>query len=719
MQKEELTQIIRAVQRSVLTSRSPSKAIKTILKRLQAFFARNEVRGNLYVINQRHIHFRLAFPVNSEDKLTFFLLDGVVNARTGATKMDYRSPIQLSLHALQRLFERLGDGSEAAVLNEIYSCLGHATHWHVGGVEANAKCWPLVSTNGFFVATNHTESSMTAVVTWIRDAGSGRKWGMPLQNLLLIKEKIPSKLENAEFAREFIRSFPWMRYEHAPADDYFMLAVEQRDQEMALLDESGRDVENGKFDEIDLDIKPSVKLSASYIPGFNYENSLPPFRPHTIHRGLVVQIHADGTIVVGLNNGWVGKIPKKSITRGYELIPGYVPPKIGDEINVVVHKIQYFSTEGACSISLDPKDVSDANWFDIERNNPVGTIATAKILEKYKDEFVMQTSSGLRGIISANEIHAYLQHNGYLDSVVGLKIEVRVVGFKPEKKCLILSLPEGALPNSHELPVFLSVGDQVRGKCIERQAYLARIELPFGHIGVLQIFNNWGRELPNVGSEVDLTVFHVDLQRDNFLLAAEPPDGLERVFSPALGTPDRWSEFAERYRKGDYLEVQNIFWAEYWQCYVVNTGFEICAMLSPNEVDWLVDDRELQKKLLKPGDIFNVVIQRLDPNKRKFSISKKAFEKYLSDEKIAMLHIGQAHEGVVVSTKDYGYFVWLPEMKIQGLLHASRISDGQSFEVGDPIRIVIEKIDHESRRVSFVSADFLKENSARSLISST
>jgi hypothetical protein len=47
------------------------------------------------------------YPLNTDDKLTFCLLDGIVNARLGATKLELQNLIQLSLHALQRLFERL------------------------------------------------------------------------------------------------------------------------------------------------------------------------------------------------------------------------------------------------------------------------------------------------------------------------------------------------------------------------------------------------------------------------------------------------------------------------------------------------------------------------------------------------------------------------------------------------------------------------------------
>ena len=456
--------------------------------------------------------------------------------------------------------------------------------------------------------------------------------------------------------------------------------------------------------------KSNIKLSAHYIPGLNYDTTLPPFKANTVHVGLIVQKLTDGTLIVGLNNGWVGKIPSKSLSRGLELIREFKLPKLGDEITVVIHKIQYFSYEGAYSISLDPKEVSDANWFDIEKNNPVGSIASVKIVEKFYDEFVLQTPNGLRGIISANYIHMYLRCTNYEGSVFGLILEAQVSGFNSEKKCLIFSLPQYQQPISHKISISMSVGDKVLGKCIDRQTYQVKIELPFGYIGVLLLFNNWGKELPSIGSYVEATIFHIDLQKDILLLTTDAPIGLSHIFSPVVGSIKNWDDFGEQYRVGDFIEVQNLYWSESWQCNVVNTGLGICGMLSPNEIDFITQERDKQKNILNPGDIFKVVIRKLDPVLRKLTVSKKAFDSQLSEEKISTLKIGDEYDGEVFSKVHYGYFVWLPGFQIQGLLHSSRVPDGQSFNLGDLIRIKIDKIDIVARRVSFDFVELFASN---------
>ena len=207
--RDELNRIVKEIKRSLHLSKSPAKTLSAAMKKLEGLFSKREVRGEVHQLNNRHINFRLAFPTNTEDKLIFCLLYGEINARTGAVKFELTTPVQMSLHSLQRLFERLEESSEDSLLDEIYSCIGQAIHWHKGATEIEAKCWPLLSTNGFFVGTAQSGSLITTVVTWIQAKQMGKKWGLPISNLIRLKQRNTKGLENFDFAKEFIKSFPW------------------------------------------------------------------------------------------------------------------------------------------------------------------------------------------------------------------------------------------------------------------------------------------------------------------------------------------------------------------------------------------------------------------------------------------------------------------------------------------------------------------------------
>lgn len=256
---------------------------------------------------------------------------------------------------------------------------------------------------------------------------------MPLFNLERLKEHHPERFEDSEFAQEFIRSFPWMLHEHVPGEDFIALAWEQRDDQ-----ENGSSHEESNWDE-KLDMEESAspqlpKLSTSYVSGLNYRDEPPPFKTHTLHSGIVVQRRGDGSLIVGLRNGWVGQVPSRSIKRGLQLISEYAPPEIGDNILVLVHKITHFPNEKAYALSLDPKDISDANWAEIEKEHPVGSIHSVQLLTKYNQEFMAQLDSGIRGVIPASEVQLYLsQPEFYGCSPIGQTFVALVKGYRAEK----------------------------------------------------------------------------------------------------------------------------------------------------------------------------------------------------------------------------------------------------------------------------------------------
>lgn len=697
--REELTKIAKEIVQTFHLSSSPAKTLNTAMKKLEALFSRREVRGEVHLLNNRHINFRLAFPTTNNDGLVFCLLYGEINARTGSIKFDLTSPIQISLHALQRLFERLEDRSDAAVLDEIYSCIGQVIHWHKGATEIKAKCWPLISKHGFFIGTSSEESLTTKVVTWIKGGRIGKKWGVPLNNLERLREHHPERLEDSEFAQEFIRSFPWMLHEHVPGEDFIALAWEQRDeQENELLFE-----ESNWEEKLDLEVSRSSelqKLSTSYVSGLNYRDEPPPFKTHTLHSGVVVQRRGDGSVIVGLKNGWVGQVPSRSIKRGLELIFGYAPPEIGDDLEVSIHKITHFPNENAYALSLDPKEISDANWAQIENEHPVGSIYSVILMAKYNQEFMVQLDSGIRGVIAASEVHLYLsQPNFYGCDPIGQTLEAFVTGYRAEKKGLLLSVRNlETIPDVESQINLYPAGTSAIGKCIRNASNYSFIELPHGVYGLLHKLNNWGRELPDIGNDVAVVV--IESSESKLLLAGQPPEAIEKIFYARPLSTDNWDQFITGHSVGDAIEVQNLFWRESSQCFMVVTNNGIVGSLPGTEVDWLCADREKYKFLLKPGDIFQASILKIHPTKSRVVFSKKNLDKHPLNEHLSKIVSEDPIDGLVVNVLDYGCFVQLQPYGFQALLHRSKIPEGKIFQKGALITVFIDNVDQINRRVS-------------------
>ncbi|RME39993.1 MAG: RNB domain-containing ribonuclease [Deltaproteobacteria bacterium] len=85
-------------------------------------------------------------------------------------------------------------------------------------------------------------------------------------------------------------------------------------------------------------------------------------------------------------------------------------------------------------------------------------------------------------------------------------------------------------------------------------------------------------------------------------------------------------------------------------------------------------------------------------------------------------HVGERFNGVVSGVRPFGLFVELDEVFVEGMVHVSRIEDDvyyfdedlqrlvgynrhRIFQTGDRVRVVVERVDPETRRIDFVPAD--------------
>ena len=695
-QKDELERIVTGIRESFNKRTSLSQTLNAAMKKLQGFFSKREVWGEVQRISKRHIEYRLAFLTTSQEEVIFCLVCGEINVRTGSFRFELTKPIQLSLHALERLFERLNDHSGSAVLDEIYSCIGLAIPWHKAATEIKAKCWPVMSQHGFFIGYVREDTFIPSIITWYKFENMSKKWDLPISNLTRLKNRRPALLEDQEFAQEFLRSFPWMLHEHVPGENLIDQAWNRPDDEEVDCSEHDESWEHKQHGDDLRSLEFPSKLSVSYIVGFNYCDTPPPFLKHTQHEGVVVQSSAGGHLIVGLKNGWVGKVPRRSIDRGLILIPGYVAPEIGDVIDVVIHKITHNLDEGAYVISLDTKDVYVANWIEIEKDHPVGTVVIVEILNFYNKELVTVLDSGIRGVVPVSDVKSYLaMPKLFGGSLLGRRLEVTVIGYRPETKCLLFSFRgiESIRQQSHNIPY--KTGDEVRGKCIGKDFSCALIRLPEGMLGLLNNLNNWGKELPKIGDIVQAVFIDVDASTSLIQLAGPRPESLNRVFYAMPEYAERWETFTQNHTVGDTVELQVLWWNESLCLYTVATSTGVVGNIPAIEIDWLSTSIGEQKYLLNPGDIINAMILKINLKKNYAVFSKKALEKHPLAE-----HISQPITGKVMSVVDYGCFVQLQPYNIQGLLHRSKIPEGTSLTKGDTLTVYVESIDHTKTRVT-------------------
>ena len=117
------------------------------------------------------------------------------------------------------------------------------------------------------------------------------------------------------------------------------------------------------------------------------------------------------------------------------------------------------------------------------------------------------------------------------------------------------------------------------------------------------------------------------------------------------------------------------------------------------------------------GETMVCLVTEANPDRRNLVLSRRAvLEREKEEAKTKMmaeLAEGQVREGTVRSLQDYGAFVDLGG--VDGLLHVSQLSwqrvkhPSEVLTVGQPIKVKIKKIDHETGKISLAFRD-LTEN---------
>ena len=254
----------------------------------------------------------------------------------------------------------------------------------------------------------------------------------------------------------------------------------------------------------------------------------------------------------------------------------------------------------------------------------------------------------------------------------------------------------------------ISDGDILRGRVTKLMPYGAFIELVPGVEGMAHISElSWSRlETPGEAVAVD-DIVNVKL------LKIERKDGSDMPkisLSIKQTSSDPWELTENNIHAGDQITGRVIRLAPFGAFVEISPG-----------VDGLVHLSEMSytKRVLKAedavskGEMVQVVVKSIDPKNKRISLSMKdahgdpwtgASEKYKP---------GILVDGVTGKREKFGIFVQI-EPGITGLIPASAVNKSSKSSMfdklkpGDAVRVMIETVDEEKRRITLVPPD-LKE----------
>ena len=339
------------------------------------------------------------------------------------------------------------------------------------------------------------------------------------------------------------------------------------------------------------------------------EKSLRLPKPGDIVDGKIDQVMSDAVIVnMGCKKDGILRSDEVALEEGQSLADLY---KVGDEIKAKVIK----SDDGEGGIMLSTKRlVAVENYAELEaamenRENITVTLTRAVnggVIAAYKE---------ITGFIPMSQLSDRYVENA--EEFLGQTFDVRVIRVDTKRNRAVFSrkaiLVDEKRKAVAEIWENLNVGDIVEGKVMRFTDYGAFVDIG-GVDGLLHISEiSWGKlkhpeEVLKIGDIINVKILSLNEEKGKISL------GLKQT------QPEPWTLVGEKYQVGDVLEGKVVQIKEYGAFVELEAGLDGLVHISEianKRVENVFDE-------LKVGEMVNVKIMEIDPDKRRISLSIKA-----------------------------------------------------------------------------------------------
>lgn len=419
---------------------------------------------------------------------------------------------------------------------------------------------------------------------------------------------------------------------------------------------------------------------------------------HHIRRGQVVT----GTVVFVGNDGVAVDIGSK--------VEGIIPfdeltdePHTPEELKELLHPGEQVE---ANVIYIDP----ETSTIKLSKKRAEGHQAWAMVNQAYESgkpvEVVIREHvrgglvgyiKGLRAFLPASQLD--LKRVAELEPFVGQTLKVKIIEVNRKKRRIVISrralLEQEAEQKRQSVLSQLHPGDEVEGEVVEVPEFGAFVNLG-GIDGLIHRSElTWGRfnhpqEVVKVGQKVRARVVSVDAARERVNLSIK-----------AL-IPNPWTGATERYQVGQKVKGRVVGLTSFGAFVEVEPGLE--GLVHISEMSWVKQPRH-PSEILKEGDEVEVVILRIDPEERRFSLGLRETQPDPWKQLPERYPPGSVIKGRVSGVASFGIFVEV-EPGFEGLVHVSeldysRVEDPSTIaKKGDEIEVVVLQIDPVEQRIS-------------------
>lgn len=420
-----------------------------------------------------------------------------------------------------------------------------------------------------------------------------------------------------------------------------------------------------------------------------YEESLRRVQEGEVVKGRIVSITKD-FVMVDIGYKSEGQIPIAEFTAP----DGQVTAEVGDQVEALLEGRE--SEDGPLTLSKN-KASRIKVWEEISYAYHNEATVEGTIVAKVKGGLSVDLG-GIIAFLPGSQVD--LVPVRHTDHLIGQTYSFNVLKFNRKRRNVVLSrrsLLEKAKDDAKAtLLATLEEGKVVEGVIKNITDYGVFVDLG-GLDGLLHITDlSYGRirhpaDLFKVGDTITVKVLSFDREKERISL------GLKQL------TADPWTTVQEKYPLASRITGKVVSLTDYGAFVELEPGVE--GLIHISEMSWTRKIRH-PNQILTVGDVVEVMVLELDPQRKRISLSLKQVEPNPWEVIGEKYPVGSVIEGKIKNITDFGIFIGIDE-GIDGLVHISDISwtkrfkhPSELYKKGQTVQAKVLYIDKENERFS-------------------
>jgi small subunit ribosomal protein S1 len=420
-----------------------------------------------------------------------------------------------------------------------------------------------------------------------------------------------------------------------------------------------------------------------------YEESLRRVQEGEVVKGRIVSLTKD-FVMVDIGYKSEGQIPIAEFTAP----DGEITAQVGDQVEALLEGSE--TEEGPLMLSKN-KASRIKVWEEISYAYHNEATVEGTIVAKVKGGLSVDLG-GILAFLPGSQVD--LVPVRHTDHLIGQTTTFNVLKFNRKRRNVVLSrrsLLEKAKEDAKAtLLATLEENKVVDGVIKNITDYGVFVDLG-GLDGLLHITDlSYGRirhpaDLFKVGDTIAVKVLSFDREKERISL------GLKQL------TPDPWTTVGEKYPLTSRVTGKVVSLTDYGAFVELEAGVE--GLIHISEMSWTRKIRH-PNQILTVGDMVEVVVLELDPQRKRISLSLKQVEPNPWEVIGEKYPVGSVIEGKIKNITDFGIFIGIDE-GIDGLVHISDISwtkrfkhPSELYKKGQTVQAKVLYIDKENERFS-------------------